>query len=119
MELSEHHAIISEKEKEIKIILEGIPSEYHKKISKILELKSKIDFHFREARKIGSSIQNKGGYGNGSYELPFLISDSDIFARARDIYYSRPESQEFAWCGATPSVRKDCYNQAKAELGIE
>jgi len=35
MELSEHHAIISEKEKEIKIILEGIPSEYHKKISTI------------------------------------------------------------------------------------
>jgi hypothetical protein len=57
MELSEHHAIISEKEKEIKNILAGIPSEYHEKISKILELKSKLDFHFREARENGSVIQ--------------------------------------------------------------
>ena len=119
MTLDEHHEIISEKERVIQFILSKIPEKYHEDISKILEIKSDLDFHFREARANGSLIQNKGGYENGSYKLPCLMTYAEIMARARDIYYSKEESEECPWVGASPREMKDCYEKAKKELGIK
>lgn len=68
-ELNKYHEIISKNENEIKNLLKEIPAEYHETISKILDIKSNLDFNFRKARENGSVIQNKGGYGNGSYKI--------------------------------------------------
>lgn len=69
MELEEYHEIISEDEKKIQNLLKKIPAEYHEKIQSILDIKSNLDFNFREARKNGSIIQYKNGYENGSYKI--------------------------------------------------
>lgn len=119
MTLDEHHEIISEKERVIEYILKEIPDEYHEDISKILYHKSILDFHFREARANGSLIQNKGGYENGSYKLPCLMTYAEIMARARDIYYASPESEECPWVGTNSSDMKIYYDKAKKELGIK
>ena len=68
-ELNEYHEIISKNENEIKNLLKEIPEQYHETISKILDIKSNLDFNFRKARENGSVIQSKNGYGNGSYKI--------------------------------------------------